>query len=83
MDKHISSVVKTCFLQFREFRYIRSFITKSTAITFANAFVHSCIYYCNSLLYGLPMYSLHRLQKVKNSFARIVIRTSRPSHRLN
>ena len=66
MDKHISSVIKTCFFQLREFRHIRSFIPKSAAITFANAFIYSRIDYCNSLLYGLPKYSLHRLQKVRN-----------------
>ena len=49
MDKHISSVVKTCFHQLREFRHIRSFIPKSAAIIFANAFIHSRIDYCNSL----------------------------------
>ena len=80
MDKHISSVVKTCFLQLREFRHIRSSIPKSAAITFANAFIHSCIDYCNSLLYGLPKYSPHRLQKVQNSVARIVTCTSHLSH---
>ena len=39
MDKHISSVVKTRFLQLHEFRHIRSFIPKSAAITFANVTV--------------------------------------------
>ena len=63
MDKHISSVVKTCFHQLREFRHIRSFIPKSAAIIFANVFIHSRIDYCNSLFYGLPKYSIHRLQK--------------------
>ena len=58
MDKHISSVVKTCFHQLREFRHIRSFIPKSAAIIFANAFIHSRIDYCNSLFYGLPKYSI-------------------------
>ena len=76
MDKHISSVVKTCFHQLHKFRHIRSFIPKSAAITFANAFIHSRIDYCNSILYGLPKYSLHRLQKVQNSVAPIVTRTS-------
>ena len=71
MDKHISSVEKTRFLQLREFRHIRSFIPKSAAITFTNAFIHSRIDYCNSLLYGLPTYFL---QKVQNSVARIVTR---------
>ena len=63
MDKHISSVVKTCFHQLREFRHIRSFIPKSAAIIFANAFIHSRIDYCNSLFYGLPKYSINRLYK--------------------
>ena len=65
MDKHISSVVKTCFHQLREFRHIRSFIPKSAAIIFANAFIHSRIDYCNSLFYGLSKYSINRLQKYK------------------
>ena len=80
IDKHISSVVQICFLQLGEFRHIRSFISKTAAITFANAFIHFRIDYFNSLLYGLSKYSLHRLQKVQNSVACIVTRTSRSSH---
>ena len=49
MDKHISSVVKICFHQLRKFRHIRSFIPKSAAIIFANAFIHSRIDYRNNL----------------------------------
>ena len=52
MDKHISSVVKTCFHQLCEFRHIRSFIPKSAAIIFANAFIHSRIDYCKSFLWS-------------------------------
>ena len=80
MDKRISSVVKTCFHQLHEFRHIRSFIPKFAAIIFANAFIHSRIDYCNSLFYGLPKYSINRLQKIQNSVARIVTHTSRSSH---
>ena len=80
MDKHISSVVKTCFHQLREFHHIRSFMPKAAAIIFANAFIHSRIDYCNSLFYGLSKYSINRLQKIQNSVARIVTRTSRSSH---
>ena len=50
-----------CFLQFLEL----NFVLKSAAITFLNAFMHSRIDYCDSLLYGLPKYSLHRLQKLQ------------------
>ena len=49
MHKHISSIVKTCFHQLREFRHIKSFIPKSAVIIFANTFIHSRIDYCNSL----------------------------------
>ena len=72
MDKHISSVIKTYFLQLSEFCHVRSFIPKSAAITFANAFIHSHIDYYSSLLYDLPKYLLHCLQKVQNSVACIV-----------
>ena len=80
MDKHISSVVKTCFCQIREFRHNKSFIPKSAAITFANAFIHSRIDYCNSLFYDLLKYFINYLQKMQNSVAHIVTRTSRSSH---
>ena len=59
MDKHISAIVKSCFLQFRDFHRIHPFISKTAAITLANAFVHSHLHYCNSLFYGLPKYSIH------------------------
>ena len=59
LDKHISSIVKSYFLQDRNFRRIRPFISKTAAITLANAFVHSHLDFCNSLFYGLPKYSIH------------------------
>ena len=80
MDKHISAEVKSCFLQLRDFHRIRPLISKTAAIILANAFVHSHLDYCNSLFYGLPKYSIHRLQKIQNTTARIVTRISRFTH---
>ena len=80
MDKHISSIIKSCFLQLRDFLPIRPFISKTAAITLANAFVHSHLDFCNSLFYGLLKYSFHRLQKVQNTVARIFINSSHFSH---
>ena len=65
MDKHISAVVKSCFLQLRDFHRIGPLISKIATITLANAFVHSHLDNCNSFCYGLPKYSIHRLQKYK------------------
>ena len=80
LDKHISSAVKTCFHQLREFRHIRSFFLKSATIIFANAFIHFRIDYCNSLFYGLSKNSINSFQKIQNSVVCIVTRTSRLSH---
>ena len=80
IDKHISSIVKSCFLQLHDFCYIRPFISKIAVITLANASVHSHLDFCNSLFYGLPKFSIHRLQKVLNTVARIVTNSSRFLH---
>jgi hypothetical protein len=80
LDNHISSIIKSCFVQLRDFRRIRPLISKTAAITLANSLIHSRLDYCNSLLYGLPNYSIHRLQKVQNTAARIVTRSIRSSH---
>ena len=39
LDKYISSIVKSCFLQLRDFRRISPFISKTAAITLTNAVV--------------------------------------------
>ena len=80
LDKHVSSIVKSCFFQLRDFQHIRLFISKTAAITLANAFVHSRLDFRNSLFYGLFKSSIHRLQKVQNAVARIVSNSSRFSH---
>ena len=82
MDKHIFVIVKSCFLQLRNFHLICLLLSKTetAAITLANAFVHSHLDYCNSLFYGLPKYSIHRIQKYKTQLAHIVTHTSRFFH---
>ena len=80
MDKHISSIVKSCFLQLRDFPRNHSLISKTAAITLTNAFVHSRLDFCNSLFYGLPKYSIHHPQKVQNTVAHIITNSSHFSH---
>ncbi len=79
-DNHISAIIKSCFVQLRDFRRIRPLISKTTAITLANSFIHSRLDYCNSLFYGLPNYSIHHLQKVQNAAARNVTHSVCSSH---
>ena len=67
-------------MQLYDFRRIRPLVSKTAAITLANSFIHSRLGYCISLFYGFPNYSIHRLQKVQNTAARIVTHSIRSSH---
>ena len=72
LTKHISATCKSCFYQIRQLRQIRPSLDKSSAITLANSLVSSKLDYCNSLYFGLPKSSLHRLQLVQNCLARAI-----------
>ena len=74
---HISAVCRASFFHIRQLRQIRSSLDKNSAIILANSIVHSKLDYCNSLLYGLPDYSTIRLQRVQNSLARVVCKSSK------
>ena len=75
-SKHFQNVYKGCFIQLRDFRNIRQFLTHDASVLVANAFVSSRLDYCNSLFRGLSKFSLHRLQSIQNSAARIVTNLS-------
>ena len=60
-------------MQIRQIRRIRHSLDLNSAILVANSLVSSRLDYCNSLFYGLPKYSIKRLQLVQNSLARVVI----------
>ena len=72
LTKHISATCKSCFYQICQLRQIRPSLDKSSAITLANSLVSSKLDYCNSLYFGLPKSSLHRLQLVQNCLARAI-----------
>ena len=62
-SKHVQNVCKSCFIQLRDFRNIRQFLTQDAAASIANAFVSSRLDYCNSLLRSLSKFNL-RLQSI-------------------
>ena len=76
-SKHVQNVCKGCFIQLRDFRNIRQFLTQDAAVSVANAFVSSRLDYCNSLFRSLSKFNLHRLQSIQNSAARIVTNSSK------
>ena len=70
-SKHVQNVCKSCFIQLRDFRNIRQFLTHDAAVSVSNAFVGSRLDYCNSLFRSLSKFNLHRLQSIQTSAARI------------
>ena len=78
--KHVKSVCKLCFIQMRDLRQIRQYLTRDAALMAANALVGSRHDYCNSLFSGLSVSNLRKLQCIKNSLARIVCQATSLSH---
>ena len=70
-SKHVQNVCKGCFIQLRDFRNIRQFLTRDAAVSDSNVFVSSRLDHCNSLFRSLSKVSLHRLQSIQNISARI------------
>ena len=76
-SKHVQNVCKSFFIQLRDFRSIRQFLTHDAAVSDAKAFVSSRLDSCNSLFRSLSKFNLHRLQSIQNSAARIVTNSSK------
>ena len=76
-SKHVQHVCKGCFIQLRNFKRIRQFLTHDASVSVANAFVSSRLDHCNSLFRSLSKFNIHRLQSIHNSAARIVTNSSK------
>ena len=76
LKAHIIHQSKSCYLQIRNIRYIRQFLTQSAAKTIVHALVTSRLDYCNSSLYGISAQLLKKLQRIQNCAARLVLNVS-------
>ena len=82
LQEHII-YTKTCrasFFHLNNIRRIRKYLSKESTQTLVQAFIIGRLDYCNSLLYGLPSVHLDKLQRVQDSAARIIFKTSRFDH---
>ena len=79
-SEHIKRTCKACFLQMRDLRRIRKYLTPEVAVLAANALVSSRLDYCNSLFRGLSGFNQHKLQSIQNTLARIVTNHGKYAH---
>ena len=80
MERHVNVVCKSAYFQLRKISRIRKFLTKDATRTLVNSLVTSKLDYCNSLLFGIPNSTVSKLQRVQNTAARIITKTSRHDH---
>ena len=80
MDIHIKNICKSAAIALRRIGNIRKYLDMGNTERLIHAFVTSKIDYCNSLLYGLPEKYLGKLQRIQNSAARIVTKTTKSEH---
>ena len=74
MKEHINFICKTAFMEIRRISTIRHYLTDDATKTLVVSLVLSRIYYCNSLMAGLPQSLVGKLHRVQNSAARLIVR---------
>ena len=80
MVTQINAILKSCYFHLRNIGKIRRYITDDACKTLVNALVTSRLDYGNALLYGVPGTLICRLQRIQNTAARIISRTSKHAH---
>jgi len=74
MQKFITQTCHSCFYQLRRISAVRKFLSTDATSKLVTSLILSRLDYCNSLLAGLPASSIHPLQRIQNSAARLVLR---------
>ena len=80
MVEHITRLCQVLHFQLRTIKKVRNILDQDTTKLLIHSLVTSRLDYCNSLLYGLPKYSLNRLQCLQNKAARIIAGTKLSDH---
>ena len=80
LKSHISSICSSASFAFGNIGKIRKHLDRVTTERPVHSFVSSRLDDCNSLLFGLPLYQIERLQHIQNTAARVVTLSSVKEH---
>jgi len=76
-EKHATAVAKSRSYHAQAIRHIRHLLTPDLVQTLACRMILSRIAYCNALLHGTPVMTIHKLQQVQNNAARTMLQVCR------
>jgi len=80
LEQQLNNICRSGYHQLRNIGHIRCYLTSDASKSLVNGLIRSRLDYCNALLNGLPQTSINKLQRIYNTAAMIVTRTSRRSH---
>ena len=75
LRKQINNICKGARYVIQKIGRIRPYLSQEVCERLVHAFISSKLDLCNSILYGLPVTELNKLQRVQNSAARLISRT--------
>ena len=78
LDILIKKVRQACLFWLRNIRQIKRCLTVESTQALVQSLVLSQLDYCNSLYHGFPKFQISKLQRIRNSFARLI--TFTPFH---
>ena len=71
-SQHINSITRSCYYQLRQLRVVSRSLSHNATVTLVHAFVTSRLDQCSSVLVGLPLGLIGRLDRVLRSAARLI-----------
>jgi hypothetical protein len=74
LEQHVNQICRTAYMHIRNIWKIRKFITTDAAKSLVQGLIISHLDYCNSLLHNLPYKIIHKLQRVQNMSARLIVK---------
>ena len=73
MERQVAAICESAFLHMRNISCIRKFLLAESTKMLTHAFVMCRLENCNSLLYRLPNYLIHRLKLFQNCATRLIL----------